>query len=359
METQVTKKDLNNLERELDNLYAKIGMDIEFTRHFLDRVNDNRNGKQITVGELSKIFKDTFRKHGGDLSRSEDDLQAVLNDISTKLNVPFVIKWNSRKKELELVAKTVMRKNNFKTSNRKLTVEEKKMGNKTYKDMKEGLDYGAGSDLRFGGQNDVHKLDMESIRKINKMIENLLPTLNHDDMSTLVNELHAKLGHMGLSFDKFVPEDGEGETHLPITVYNNEDYTREKVGALSLRVRWDADETDMFIEFAIVSGTGDTEEDIEGLGEDVDTLDEGMDDKTRKAVIRALVKKLSSAVDDIDKVAKEIEPLIKATKRAGVHDSIKSSGTYLDNKNKTIKGAIEGAARDLSEIADKLEEYHR
>jgi hypothetical protein len=47
------------------------------------------------------------------------DAEAVLNDMQTDINMPFVLKWDG--KELDLVAKTVMRKSNFATSNPKLS----------------------------------------------------------------------------------------------------------------------------------------------------------------------------------------------------------------------------------------------
>ena len=46
---QITPVILNKLEKYLDALFARLGIDVEFTRHFLDRVNDERNIKQITV----------------------------------------------------------------------------------------------------------------------------------------------------------------------------------------------------------------------------------------------------------------------------------------------------------------------
>ena len=53
----ITKKQLDTIERFADKLWAKVGLDIEFTRHFLDRVNDARNKKQITGGEIQRLFK--------------------------------------------------------------------------------------------------------------------------------------------------------------------------------------------------------------------------------------------------------------------------------------------------------------
>ena len=47
--------------------------------------------------------------------------QAVMNDMKTDVNVPFVLKWDG--KEFDLIAKTIMRKKNFKSSNKKFAVE--------------------------------------------------------------------------------------------------------------------------------------------------------------------------------------------------------------------------------------------
>ena len=43
----VNHRDLDSIERYADKLFKVIGVDIEFTKHFFDRVNDARNGKPI------------------------------------------------------------------------------------------------------------------------------------------------------------------------------------------------------------------------------------------------------------------------------------------------------------------------
>ena len=50
------------------------------------------------------------------------DAEAVIHDMKTDVNMPFVLKYDSKNKELDLVAKTVMRKKNFATPNKKLEV---------------------------------------------------------------------------------------------------------------------------------------------------------------------------------------------------------------------------------------------
>ena len=120
--SQLTAKDLDTVEKYADNLYKSLGVDIAFTRHFLDRVNDTRNIKQITVAELIRLFKQSYKKYGKQIPKLGNDAQAVLNDIKTDINMPFVLKWDG--KEFELIAKTIMRKKDFKTSNKKLSFEE-------------------------------------------------------------------------------------------------------------------------------------------------------------------------------------------------------------------------------------------
>ena len=119
---KVKKSDLDQIERYADRIFAAVGIDVEFTRHFLDRVNDARNVKQITPSELTRLFKQSYKKYGKKISKLGDDAQAVINDMKTNINMPFVLN-KTKGGELELIAKTVMRKRNFSTSNTKMSFE--------------------------------------------------------------------------------------------------------------------------------------------------------------------------------------------------------------------------------------------
>ena len=119
---EITKRDLDGIEKFADRLFAKVGIDVEFTRHFLDRVNDERNKKQITTAELTRLFKQTYNKHGKKIPQLGPDAEAVLKDMQTDINMPFVLKWDKNSQEFELVAKTIMRKKGFATSNQTLSV---------------------------------------------------------------------------------------------------------------------------------------------------------------------------------------------------------------------------------------------
>jgi hypothetical protein len=121
-EEQITRADLKKIEDYADKLFKALGIDIEFTRHFLDRVNDARNVKQITPDELTALFRKTYNTHGKKIAKLGPDAEAVIADMASNVNMPFVLNWDRDKEELDLVAKTVMRKKNFMTNNPKLKV---------------------------------------------------------------------------------------------------------------------------------------------------------------------------------------------------------------------------------------------
>lgn len=113
--TMITQIMLDTLEKHLDKMFSSVGIDVEFTRHFLDRVNDNRNKTQITLKELAILFKDAYNKYGKQIAQMGPDAEAVIKDMRSDVNLPFVLNWDSSNQELDLVAKTVMRKKNFYT----------------------------------------------------------------------------------------------------------------------------------------------------------------------------------------------------------------------------------------------------
>lgn len=123
MKEEVTQSQLDQMEVYLDKLFGKLGIDVEFTRHFLDRINDPRNPTPITGAQLLKLYKQIYREYGKEIAMKPDDFQAVLKDLSTDLNVPFVINVD-RHGDIEMVAKTIMKKKNFRTSNPEYRVGE-------------------------------------------------------------------------------------------------------------------------------------------------------------------------------------------------------------------------------------------
>ena len=118
---RISKSDLDQIEKYADRLFASLGIDVEFTRHFHDRVNDERNKKPINQAELVRLFRLTYKKYGKKIAQMNPDAEAVITDMETDVNMPFVINLD-KSGMLDLVAKTVMRKKDFKTSSQKLRV---------------------------------------------------------------------------------------------------------------------------------------------------------------------------------------------------------------------------------------------
>ena len=120
----VTSVDIKNLEKFADRIFGQVGIDVEFTRHFLDRVNDERNGEPIVPAELTRLFKQEHKRWGKPIAQMGPDSEAVMRDLQTNINMPFALVWDKDNDELDLIAKTIMRKDNFTTPDKVFAVED-------------------------------------------------------------------------------------------------------------------------------------------------------------------------------------------------------------------------------------------
>ena len=92
----VNQAELDEVEAYLDKMFAAIGIDIEFTRHFMDRVNDIRNRKSIEPEEIEDLFTKTYEDHGQEIKSLGASGEAVITDMESNINVPFVLRFNPR-----------------------------------------------------------------------------------------------------------------------------------------------------------------------------------------------------------------------------------------------------------------------
>jgi hypothetical protein len=125
-DSPITQSQLDALEKAADRVFAKLGIDIEFTRHFIDRVNDERNRKQITIRELGALLAKEYTRWGNTIAKMPVSAEAVMKDLGSAINMPFVIDKNGNGKDL--IAKTIMRKKDFKTPDRAFPVESVEEG---------------------------------------------------------------------------------------------------------------------------------------------------------------------------------------------------------------------------------------
>lgn len=110
-----SQRELDSVEDKLDAVFDKFDIDVVFSRHFIERLNDKRNASEITPEELEKIYTEVSRRYGNKLSKENPSYQALMQDLSTALNIPIVMSQhpgsNSGKKKM--VAKTIMKKPGF------------------------------------------------------------------------------------------------------------------------------------------------------------------------------------------------------------------------------------------------------
>ena len=121
----IDQAQLDQVETFADSLWHRLGIDVTFTRHFMDRLNDPRNGRAITVSELIRLFKQEYQRHGRAISQLDSGSEAVLRDLVTSLNLPFVMQDSGEQRQL--VIKTIMRKPEFLTPDPVYAVSERRL----------------------------------------------------------------------------------------------------------------------------------------------------------------------------------------------------------------------------------------
>jgi len=108
---EMAKSDLDQVEKYADAQLSP--EDIELGKesdHFFQRLNDPRNGKQISPAELTGFFKRLAKNKKKFLDFIKQYKEFVVKDKRTNINIPFMAVAN------KLIAKTIMRKDDFKSS---------------------------------------------------------------------------------------------------------------------------------------------------------------------------------------------------------------------------------------------------
>lgn len=106
-------------QKFVDRVFEKFGIDFTFTKHFRERLSDNRNNPCISAMELQDFIQNIYKRNseGQKLFSKHADSEIVLKDMQSDLNMPIIIKYNRRDDSISVVAKTIMRKRDFKTPN--------------------------------------------------------------------------------------------------------------------------------------------------------------------------------------------------------------------------------------------------
>jgi hypothetical protein len=112
---EIPMGDLQKIDQFADKKLNPVNV-VLTDKHFFDRLNDPRNGKEISQAELIGFFKRLSKKKKEFVEFLNQYNSLVAVDDRTNINIPFMKQAN------KAIAKTVMRKKDFKTPDKKLDI---------------------------------------------------------------------------------------------------------------------------------------------------------------------------------------------------------------------------------------------
>lgn len=102
-EKRMSRGDINKLEDKLDELFSTIGVDIEFTTHFKNRIRL----RKIDGNEIADTFTKLYRKYKNKINN--DNFKAIVVDISNYLNIPISVQDNPNSDEKDMFLITIFK----------------------------------------------------------------------------------------------------------------------------------------------------------------------------------------------------------------------------------------------------------
>jgi hypothetical protein len=210
---EMAKADMDAVEKYADSQMSPEDVELgKETDHFFQRLNDPRNGKEISPAELTGFFKRLAKNKKKFLEFLQKYKEFVVTDNRSKINIAFIKVAN------KLIAKTVMRKADFKSATPVFTTEidEVREGGLFWQDILRLWYDNKNARGRINNYllpNEKHqhsglirkKLEKMSTDDVEKMIKTLnLKTKNSIGVLNIYEELLTEggaYGHMNHPFD--------------------------------------------------------------------------------------------------------------------------------------------------------------
>jgi hypothetical protein len=147
---EMAKADMDAVEKYADSQMSPEDIELgKETDHFFQRLNDPRNGKEISPAELTGFFKRLAKNKKKFLEFLKQYKEFVVTDNRSKINIAFLKVAN------RLIAKTVMRKADFKSKTPVFTTESLIMEGGAYGHMNHPFD--VQMNLTFGDLKNIVK----------------------------------------------------------------------------------------------------------------------------------------------------------------------------------------------------------
>jgi hypothetical protein len=165
--TEIPMADLVQIDKYADRQLNPV--DVVITdKHFFDRLTDPRNDKPISAAELTGFFKRLAKNKKKFLDFVQQYGQIVAKDNRTNINIPFMQQAN------KIIAKTIMRKDNYMTSNPIYKFEDVIPGG-----LAQGLDL---TDVA-----NKHKVDIDDLMK--EFAEGVKVEMEHTNNAKVAEEI--------------------------------------------------------------------------------------------------------------------------------------------------------------------------
>jgi len=237
---KLSHSNLNSIEKYADRELSPA--DIQFSNHFFDRVNDTRNGKEISEPELTGFFKRLARHKKQFLDFLNKYNQIVVKDTRSDINIPFVKMAN------KVIAKTVMRKGEFKTSsptivNETTPSEVIKDLDKVRNDLIKKVDVLIAKKKKLYSNVDIESPMSADEKKLDKDIQSIfsqIQQLIQQKRSLKKESLNegGAYGHMSHPFDDMDLTFGDLKNIIKGALTGNLELTREKTDGQALAISW-------------------------------------------------------------------------------------------------------------------------
>jgi hypothetical protein len=124
---EMSEEAIDDVQREIKKVYLPLGLEINFTKHFVSRIVDNAVDNQgyqrdnISPEELTKVFaalKKHYKEVFDEAHNHDDEIKAnkfdgVILDLPRKISIPFALEFSKAKGRYIMTCKTVIKRENF------------------------------------------------------------------------------------------------------------------------------------------------------------------------------------------------------------------------------------------------------
>ena len=124
---EMSQEQITNIESEIKKSFITIGIIINFSKHFGDRIADQAVDEKgfkrdnVTPDELFEVFRKLKKHYKSIFSEAahfndevkQGEFEGVIIDTLKKINIPFALEFNKSKGKYIITCKSILKRENF------------------------------------------------------------------------------------------------------------------------------------------------------------------------------------------------------------------------------------------------------